>query len=94
MAFSIPVWSYTYKRTYSSVILKLIAIDLSLQLTAHSNRAWNQSVKEQLTPGIRFWSWRKNSTTTAISREGGELRSPTLSFFPRGRSRSGFRTDA
>ena len=47
----------------------------------------------RVTRATKLWSWRKSSISTGIWRVVGVSRSPILSVWTRGRSKSGSRTD-
>lgn len=53
----------------------------------------NPNGPEQLTPGSRFWSLKRSFILTGIWPGGDGLRLPTLFVSPKGRSKSGFKTD-
>lgn len=87
------LYGFSLKCYDTKIRFNLTVNGLFFQRMDHSNQAWNQSAKGQHIPGIRYWSWRKSSTTTDTWPEGGGLRSPTPWFCPNGRLKSGFRTD-
>jgi hypothetical protein len=58
------LYGFSLKSYDTKIRFKLTVNGLSFQQMGHSSRAWNQSARGLLIPGIRSWSLRKSSTTT------------------------------